>query len=128
VPAKDRGEIRHNMVLDRCRYLRLKAADHAGIAKRLGEYREDMPQDAWHLEGVAVEFAQCLPLVDRDSRLGADEKERLRAEYGAQAVALLRLALERGASNPARWENDPSLQPLRGRADFQALLAQVRKS
>jgi tetratricopeptide (TPR) repeat protein len=127
VPARDQGHPRHGVVLARCRALRLRSADHAAVAKRLGEYRKRMLPHGWRAEDMAYEFAQCLPLVERDPKLGAEEKGRLRAEYGDEAVALLRQALARGVLNPGRWENEPLLMPLREREDFQRLLAGLRK-
>jgi tetratricopeptide (TPR) repeat protein len=126
--ARERRVLSHDVVLYRCTYVRLARADHAEVVKRLDEYRASMLPDPWRLEDVALQFAQCLPLVDGDPKLAAEEKARLRAEYGSRAVALLRQAWEKRRPSAAGWENDPRLQPLRDREDYQQLLIQVRKN
>jgi hypothetical protein len=121
-----RRDVGHALVLARCSYLLQKHADHAAVAKRLKEYRKNMLSEARRLQEVAYTFVQCLPVVERDAKLEAGAKQQLQADYGAEAVALLRQAWQRGVVNPGRWETDPVLQPLRSREDFQQLLAQVR--
>jgi tetratricopeptide (TPR) repeat protein len=127
VRALERRDLAHGIVYSRCTYLRLARADHAEVARRLDDYCSTLLPDHRRLPDVAVQFAQCLPLVDRDLKLAAEEKVRLRADYCSRAVALLRRAWEKGFANAAGWQNDPQLQPLRDREDFQQLLAQVRK-
>jgi tetratricopeptide (TPR) repeat protein len=126
VRAVERRGLVHPVVLSRCAYLRLARRDHADVARRLGDYSATLSPDAGRWQDVAFELAQCLPLVERDDKLTTEEKGRLREEYGARAVALLRRAWEKGWPQAVGWENDPRLQSLRDREDYQQLLLQVR--
>jgi hypothetical protein len=45
--------------------------------------------------------------------------------YAERAVALLRQAVVKGYRSAARWKKDKDLAPLRGRPEFQKLLAEV---
>jgi tetratricopeptide (TPR) repeat protein len=74
------------------------------------------PESPDDLYNAACELALCVPLEPR-----AAEAERLSAE----AVALLRRAVSAGWSDAAQTGRDTDLAPLRGRADFQALLASM---
>ncbi|MCI0456531.1 MAG: tetratricopeptide repeat protein [Gemmataceae bacterium] len=121
----ERRHLAHDLVLRRCQYVRMTKGDHAEVAKRLAEYRKSMLPHGWRYEEVAFELAQCLPLVERQA--DEEERARLREAYGAEVVALLRLAWQGGAPQASSWGNHPLLRPLREREDFQQLLAQVRK-
>jgi WD40 repeat protein/tetratricopeptide (TPR) repeat protein len=61
----------------------------------------------------------------KDARLAPAERDKLAEQYGARAVALMAEHYRAGitASALAAVKQDPDLQPLRGRADFQKLLA-----
>jgi hypothetical protein len=45
--------------------------------------------------------------------------------YGDQALAMLRTAVARGYKDAAHMKEDKDLDPLRGRGDFQKLLAEL---
>jgi hypothetical protein len=72
-----------------------------------------------------VFLARCVSL-ERDTALSeAERKERAEA-YAARAMATLRQAVQNGFKDAAHMKKDPDLDPLRPRADFQKLLAEVR--
>jgi eukaryotic-like serine/threonine-protein kinase len=55
----------------------------------------------------------------------AERGERQR--FALEAIALLREAAAAGFSNPSHFKNDPALEPLRSRQDFQELLQSLGK-
>jgi hypothetical protein len=61
----------------------------------------------------------------KDARLAPAERDKLAEQYAARAVALMAQHYQAGinASQLAGVKQDPDLQPLRGRADSQKLLA-----
>jgi hypothetical protein len=69
-------------------------------------------------------LAGCVRLAAQDEGLLASKRQELTLAYGDSALAALRQAVDKGAKEVARMNNDPSLDPLRSREDFQKLLAQ----
>ena len=52
-------------------------------------------------------------------------RKELTDQYAVRAVELLRLAVTKGYKDVARMKQDPDLNPLRERADFKKLLAEM---
>jgi hypothetical protein len=52
--------------------------------------------------------------------------EQMADVEAARAVGILRKAVPAGATRYAEWQQDPALDPIRKRADFQELLAGLR--
>jgi hypothetical protein len=64
--------------------------------------------------------------VRKDAQLAAAERDRQSEAYARQAIALLRHAVARGFNNFQHLKtNDPDVELLRGRADFQRLVAEL---
>jgi tetratricopeptide (TPR) repeat protein len=68
-------------------------------------------------------LARCVPLAEADPALAQNRRAELAKNYGDRAVGLLRVAVKQGAGTVAALDGDRGLDPLRPRADFQALLA-----
>jgi serine/threonine protein kinase len=67
-------------------------------------------------------LSQFEPAARQWARASAEAEGPQRDEYAARAVELLRRALATGLPDVARMLDDPDLAPLRGRADYAALL------
>jgi serine/threonine-protein kinase len=89
-------------------------------AARLRELAWDPARDAYE---AATALAQCIPIVEKDTGLSADERRRQAQAYADQVMAMLRHAVTNGYTNAGRLRNDTDLDPLRQRQDFQKLLA-----
>jgi tetratricopeptide (TPR) repeat protein len=88
-----------------------RASDAAEAARgRAGVY----PGNRLELYDVAYEFALCVPLAKRP-----EEAEG----YARESVNALKKAVAAGWDDAAHTERDPDLAPLRGRADFRAVVA-----
>ncbi|HVK08023.1 MAG TPA: tetratricopeptide repeat protein, partial [Gemmataceae bacterium] len=99
--------------------------DHAAAAAAAREFLDvgyEPPRDAYTTAGL---LAGCARLATQDTRLTEGKRQELAAAYGDSAVAALRQAVDRGAKEVAQVTTDTSLDPLRGRADFQRLVAEV---
>jgi tetratricopeptide (TPR) repeat protein/serine/threonine protein kinase len=100
----------------------LGRAEH-GKAARVAAELPGLYPDAWQDSVRAAGYLyRCAALAAKDTALPGDRRKELVEAYGHQAVALLRRALDRG------WEDvtavkAPVFEPLRGRDDFQKLLA-----
>jgi hypothetical protein len=99
----------------------LALGDHAAAAAATREFLAmavEPPRDAYT---AGCLFAGCIGLAARDDSLAADRRRELATAYGAEAVAALRQAVEKGAKEVAGLKTDPKLDPLRAREDFRKL-------
>jgi hypothetical protein len=77
------------------------------------------------LYNVACFFSRSMTGVDRDTKLSAANRDRCKARYANRAMEFLRQAVAKGAVGAAVLKRDSDLEPLRPRADFQKLLADL---
>jgi hypothetical protein len=104
---------------------------HAGLlekdeAVRAAEARRDV---GWDAAADAVDAAgflsDCIPVVNRHAKL--DDGQRMEAArfYADAALKLLRESVARGYKDAAKLKADPSFAPLRDRAEYQTVLADL---
>jgi tetratricopeptide (TPR) repeat protein len=109
----------YQVLADTLRTLRQPAEALAATRERVKLW-PDQPDE---LVAAAGEVALCLPL------LRADEKRREEAKAcGDEAVALLKQAAAKGFKDADRLKKSEDLAPLRERADFQQVLADLEES
>jgi tetratricopeptide (TPR) repeat protein len=118
-----------------CRVVRAATLARVGEHKRavaeveaLATNRQAPPAD---LCSLACACALSVEAVRRDAGSPSAQRGALAEHYGARAVELLGKAKAAGffkdAANRQELKNDPDLQSLRSRDDFQKLLAEVEK-
>jgi tetratricopeptide (TPR) repeat protein len=108
---------------------RLQLGDHAAAAQAVAEMPHPSAYDARLDLFAATVLARCIPLVEQDSTLTAENRQPLAESYGERAVTLIRQSLRsRSASDLPRLKSDPNLAPLRQRADFQKLLGELEQA
>jgi serine/threonine-protein kinase len=80
----------------------------------------------WLLYGLACAQAQCSAVLGQvpSSLAGSEKAEQHR--LAAQSVETLRQATDAGYRNLTWIEQDPDLEPVRGRADFQQILRELK--
>jgi serine/threonine-protein kinase len=123
-PGDRTYQVRLGLSLIRVGRLQLQPPDPAAEAVRnLHRGRailERLPgADASELYDAARAYSLCSGPIGRDRSPGEEARRRSDAE---QAMALLNRAVAAGYVDAARMRADPDLEPLRSRADFQALL------
>jgi tetratricopeptide (TPR) repeat protein len=101
----------------------------------LGEHREAAEVAAAHTQAfpshwsvyreAAVLLAGCMTLAANDAQLSEDGRRALAQDYASQAMNMLRQALAQGYKDSGEMKNTPAFAPLRSRADFQKLLADL---
>jgi tetratricopeptide (TPR) repeat protein len=96
-----------------------RAAETARLAAELGF------ESSFECQRAAVVFAECVTRVGRDDGLSDDRKKDLSESYAAQAMTLLRQAIDKGYRNVESLRRDLGLESLRPRSDFQALLDEL---
>src|SRR5262249_18431307 len=74
---------------------------------------------------IACFFSRASAVVDRDAKLSPPDCKRLKAHYADRAMDFLNQSVAKGFRVPAAMKNDRDLEPLRGRADFQKLIADL---
>ena len=92
------------------------------VAEQIRDLGWDAADDAYH---AACALALCIPIVAKHDKLNADERQAAVQFYGDEAMKLLRDAVAKGYKNAAQMKADRNLAPLRGRDDFQKLLAEL---
>jgi tetratricopeptide (TPR) repeat protein/tRNA A-37 threonylcarbamoyl transferase component Bud32 len=105
----------------------LHLGDHAAAAAaadRLAGVGVDPPHDLYDAAGF---LARCAQLAAKDDKLPAARRQELAKAHADRALAALRQAVARGYKDVAHLKKDPDLDPLRDRADFRRLLADLEK-
>jgi hypothetical protein len=106
----------------------LELGDHAAAAAEaaaeLARVAFDPANDAYN---AACFFAGCVALAEKDTKLTEGRRKELAKSYGDRALDALRQALAKGYKDAAHIKKDTDLDPLRGRDDFQKLLAEPEK-
>ncbi len=101
------------------------AKDHPGVT----ECQEHLAKSSWEMGRfyqLSDQPARALPLLEKAVVLFARlTRTTGRPSYADQAMEALRLAVEQGYEDLARLKKDPDLDPLRERADFKRLLAEL---
>jgi serine/threonine protein kinase/tetratricopeptide (TPR) repeat protein len=78
-----------------------------------------------HVYDIAGLYSMTSAAAERDPKLSAADRTRLKARYADRAMEYLRDALSRDYGNPGVLKGDSDLDPVRSRADFRKLLADL---
>jgi hypothetical protein len=97
--------------------------EHEGAAGSVAELVALSPGSGPESFRAGSFLARCVPLATADARLSDARRADLAKTYADRAIELLRESVKSGAVNVEALRGDRSLDALRSRADFQALLA-----
>jgi eukaryotic-like serine/threonine-protein kinase len=103
----------------------LEMKEHAVAAEVTCQFLEaamEMPRDAYT---AACLLSGCVRLAAHDERLPESKRQELTTTYGDRALAALRQAVAKGANEVSQMKQDPRLDSLRSREDFQKLLGEL---
>jgi serine/threonine protein kinase len=103
--------------------LLIRMGAHEDVARTVGELVALSPGSGPGSLHAGSFLARCAPLAEADTHLDRSRRADLAKAYADRAVALLREAVENGFGNVEALRADRSLDALRSRADFQALVA-----
>lgn len=108
----------------------------SSVSRRLGQpdaaaaaalqRRQLWPGNPTELVRVAAEIAMCIPLLAKGQTERSPEEQAERSRYADQAMDALRQSIAAGYTDFSRLQKAPEFAPLRARADFQQLLADLR--
>ena len=82
----------------------------------------DPAVDAYEAAGM---LARCAPIVEKNDKLDAAKRQAEMQFYADQAMAMLRDAVAKGYENIEHMKQDNNLDPLRERADFKKVVAEL---
>ena len=82
----------------------------------------------WAEVRAVMVLAKVVGGVKTDTQMKAEQRQELAEKAGACAVLLLRVARTKGSPRIAGIHENPLLEPLRGRADFQELVREIEKN
>jgi tetratricopeptide (TPR) repeat protein len=112
-------------------HLALLAQAHAGLSEkdnvvRTAEARRDVgwdaPEDAYD---AASFLSMCIRIVVFHDTMNISQRKEAAQVYGDAAMRLLREAVSKGYKDVTRLKKDSDFVPLRGRKDFQKLVAEL---
>jgi serine/threonine protein kinase len=106
----------------------VELGDHAAAERAIEQWIQfavDPKNDNYH---AATCLARCVAIVERNDKTTTEERQELATKYGASAVKLLRQAVAVGFEDVQALKQNPALDPLRDRPDFQQMLAEREAS
>jgi hypothetical protein len=103
----------------------LELGEHAGAAEAAADLARVAADPAGDACKAAGFLSRCIPLAEKDAKLPEARRKELAKSYADRAMEALRQAVAKGYKDAAQMKKDPDLDPLRGRDDFQKLLAEV---
>jgi serine/threonine-protein kinase len=113
--------------MDELAEILLRERAHASASKTAEKLSGRFPK-TWEAQyDAACIFSRCVPLAESDEHLKDRKGPEVARSYADRALRLLWAAIPLGLSNADHMKKDPDLDPLRGRTDFQKLLAEVEQ-
>jgi serine/threonine-protein kinase len=99
--------------------------DQAAAVQTAEKLRDLGWDPALEAHDAAAALAQCVPVVEKDEQLPAEQREKQARSYADQAMQMLLHAVVKGYKDLAQLKKDKDLDPLRKRDDFQKLLNEL---
>lgn len=106
---------------------RLQQADHAAAAEAAAALAQATPDDPLTYVNVASLLARCAERSAQDEKASEIDRQRLTGAYSDRAMENLRTAAGKGFRDRKRLQDDPALESLRSRTDFQQLVRGLEK-
>jgi serine/threonine protein kinase/Tfp pilus assembly protein PilF len=102
--------------------------EHVALSQAATEPVKLFPDDPQEYVIAAESLARCVPLACADARVPQDKRTALADSYAAEAVRMLREAIQRGYRDLKHLKEDPDFACLRSRDDFEKLLKAAEAS
>jgi tetratricopeptide (TPR) repeat protein len=106
--------------------LRLELRNHAETRRAAKEFPTLLSDKATDELARATILARCVPLLSKDPELKPAECKQLEERYAELAVRLLGEAKQQGFKDFSSIKNDIAFSALKGRKDYESLLARPR--
>ncbi len=99
-----------------------KFAEGLAAAEAIAGLGWDPANDCYN---SACALAQCVAVIDAQNALPAEKRTEQSRLFSERAIAQLNLAQKKGFTDAAQARKDDDLRSLRGRKDFEAVLAEI---
>ncbi len=104
----------------------LQLRDHVRASQALQKMPLLAPNNVDVYEVAVIGLAGCMKLVDFDSQLSKDQRDKQRHHYESLALEFLQTAIDKGFDR-ARFLQSQEIQPLHGNPQFQKLLERLKE-
>jgi serine/threonine protein kinase/tetratricopeptide (TPR) repeat protein len=101
--------------------------DHSRATDEASALAKQEDLDPTNLYNVASVFGRSSVAAEKDTRLAAADRTRLKAHYADRAIEFLHRAVGKGYQSAPALTSDPSFASLRSRDDFQSLVQEVER-
>ena len=92
------------------------------VAEELAGLGWDPVSDCYE---AACTLSRCVPMLEKDTKLGAAERHKQAQAYTDRALELLHQTVAKGFHNAAQMKQDEDLNSLRTHPKFQRLLKEL---
>jgi hypothetical protein len=99
--------------------------DHVGASQTAEQLAALSWNPALNAFNAACALAQCIPAVQKDSKLPETKREELAESYAQRALVMLRQSMAKGFRDVARLKKDIKLNPLRKLPEFDELVIEM---
>jgi tetratricopeptide (TPR) repeat protein len=129
VVSRGYSQARGDLVDSRIGHATVLAArgDHARAVDEVNVVAQQDNLKPANLYNITCTFALSSAAAEKDAKLAAADRIRLKAQYTDRAMEFLRQAVAKGFQDTASLKNDPDLACLRSREDFQKLLQEAER-
>ena len=104
----------------------VRQGDHLHAVKVIPKVPQLEPHPQSHYFAALI-YAQCAALAEKDKAFTEDKRRETARMYADRAMNQLHCAVLRGFRNATALKDDRTLQPLRERADYKKLLADLEQ-
>jgi tetratricopeptide (TPR) repeat protein len=105
----------------------LRQGNHAQAALKAAEMARSWPRNPYYLFDAFGISTLCIPEALRDPKLSEIQRKAVVQRYGDQAMTFLKMAIKHGFRSINSLKKDADSAPLRSRADFKKLLADLEE-
>jgi tetratricopeptide (TPR) repeat protein len=99
--------------------------EHGEAVRAAAELSAVFPDSGGDHFDAAGFLARCMPLAEKDATLPEEKRKELVQTYADQAMQYLRDGAAKGPMDAANIQRRPAFEPLRSRADYKALMAEL---
>ncbi len=104
----------------------VRQGDHLQAVKVIPKVPQLEPHQQSHYF-AALMYASCATLAEKDKAFTEGKRQETARMYADRAMNQLQCAILRGFRNTTALKDDRAFQPLRGRADYKKLLADLER-
>jgi tetratricopeptide (TPR) repeat protein len=122
----DQTRLRHGWVVRSTDLLCQRKGGHEQAAHLLDRFLSSS-KESTQVEAFAIGYVACLKALSQDSTIPGEKRTPLEAHYSVSAVKCFRQAWKLAPERRFAWIETPPPE-LKERAEFQMLLAEIRKS